>query len=248
MVLDLLLAPLARELIYPRRGTRVAIDDSMHELDVGGTVLRGWVVNPGRARALVYFGGNGERLDLSREAVAHHFPDHTTYLMAYRGYGASDGEPSQRSLSSDAVALVDHVNERHRGADVDVLGRSLGSGVAVHVATQRTVDHVVLVTPFDSLRATASDLFPGLPIARLIEDHWDSAAVAADVEAPVLVLRAARDEIVRPQRTDELIRALSDPVVVSFADADHNTISDDPNYWTSISTFLDGAGPVDPQT
>ena len=112
---DALLAPLARELIYPRRGTRVAIDDSMHELDVGGTLLRGWVVNPGRDRALVYFGGNGERLELSREAVAHHFPDHTTYLMAYRGYGASEGQPSQGALSADAVALVDHVNERHGG-------------------------------------------------------------------------------------------------------------------------------------
>lgn len=242
---DVLLAPLARELIYPRRGTRVAIDESMHELDVDGTVLRGWVVNPGRDRVLIYFGGNGERLDLSREAVAHHFPDHTTYLMAYRGYGASEGQPSQGALSADAVALVDHVNERHGGAQVDVLGRSLGSGVAVHVATRRTIDHVVLVTPFDSLRATAADLFPGLPVARLIEDHWDSAAVASDVRAPVLVLRAARDEIVRPERTDMLIRALSNPVVVSFPEADHNTISDDPGYWTSVSTFLDDTGPAD---
>ena len=238
---DVLLAPLARELIYPRRSTRVAIDDSMHELDVGGTVLRGWLVNPGRSRVLVYFGGNGERLDLWREVVAHHFPDHTTYLMAYRGYGASDGQPSQRALSADAVALVDHVNERHEGARVDLVGRSLGSGVAVHVATRRTVDHVVLVTPFDSLAATAADLFPGLPIARLIEDQWNSEAVASDLGAPVLVVRAGRDEIVRPERTDMLIGALSDPVVVSFPDADHNNISDDPGYWTSISAFLDGA-------
>lgn len=238
---DVLLAPLARELIYPRRSTRVAIDDSMHELDVGGAVLRGWLVNPGRSRVLVYFGGNGERLDLWREVVAHHFPDHTTYLMAYRGYGASDGQPSQRALSADAVALVDHVNERHAGARVDLVGRSLGSGVAVHVATRRTVDHVVLVTPFDSLAATAADLFPGLPIARLIEDQWNSGAVASDLGAPVLVVRAGRDEIVRPERTDMLIGALSDPVVVSFPDADHNNISDDPGYWTSISAFLDGA-------
>ena len=241
--MDVLLAPIVRELIYPRRGTRLPVDDAMHELDVGGTVLRGWVVNPGRDRVLVYFGGNGERLDPWRDVVAHHFPDHTTYLMAYRGYGASDGEPSQQTLSADAVALVDHVTERHSRAPVDVLGRSLGSGVATYVATQRTVDHVVLVTPFDSLAATASDLFPGLPVGRLIEDHWDSAAIAADVSAPVLVVRAGRDEIVRPLRTDALVEALRDPVVVSFPDADHNTISDDPGYWTSIAAFLDDAVP-----
>lgn len=242
---DVLLAPLARELIYPRRSTRVAADDSMHELDVDGTTLRGWVVNPDRDRVLLYFGGNGERLDLWREVVAHHFPDHTTYLMAYRGYGASEGQPSQRALSEDALALVDHVNERHRGARVDVLGRSLGSAVAVQVATQRSVDHVVLVTPFDSLTATAADLFPGLPVSRLIEDHWNSAAIAADVRAPVLVLRGARDEVVRPERTGALVEALSDPVVVSFPEADHNNISDEPGYWTSITTFLDGGDPTE---
>lgn len=240
VVFDALLAPLARELIYPRRGTQVAADESMHELDVDGAVLRGWVVNPDRDRVLLYFGGNGERLDLWREVVAQRFPHHTTYLMAYRGYGASDGHPSQRALSADALALVDHVVERHPGARVDVLGRSLGSGVAVHVATRRPIDHVVLVTPFDSLAATASDLFPGLPVARLIEDHWDSAAIAADVRAPVLVVSGGRDVIVRPPRTEALVGALTDPTVVSFPDADHNDISDDPGYWPSIVRFLDG--------
>jgi pimeloyl-ACP methyl ester carboxylesterase len=245
VVLDLLLAPLARELIYPRRGTRVPVDDEMHELDVGEAVLRGWVVNPGRARVLLYFGGNGEALHPWREVMARQFPDHTTYLMAYRGYGASDGQPSQHALSADAVALIDHATERHGGTRVDVIGRSLGSGVAVHVATQRTVEHLVLVTPFDSLAATASDLFPGLPVSRLIEDHWDSAAAATDVRAPTLVVRAGRDEIVRPERTDLLVGALSQPAVASFPDADHNDISDDPGYWPAIATFLNGAKPDD---
>jgi uncharacterized protein len=244
-VLDVLLSAAVQEMVYPRRSTRVPADASMYELGVGTTTLRGWVVNPGRARVLVYFGGNGERLDLWQEVVAESFPEHTTYLIAYRGYGASDGRPSQRALSADALALVDHVTERHPGGRVDVLGRSLGSAVAVHVATQRSVDHVVLVTPFDSLSATAADLFPGLPAARLIKDRWDSAAIAAQVRAPVLVVRGARDGVVRPRRTDALVAALPEPTVVSFPDAGHNDISDEPTYWTAISTFLDGDVPGD---
>ena len=163
--------------------------------------------------------------------MARQFPDHTTYLMAYRGYGASDGQPSQRDLSADAVALVDHVTERHSGARIDVIGRSLGSGVAVHVATQRTVEHLVLVTPFDSLAATASDLFPGLPVARLIEDHWDSAAVAAHVRAPTLVVRAGRDAIVRPERTD---------VLIGRCRARRSSRSPTPTTTTSRTTFATG--------
>ena len=129
---------------------------------------------------------------------------------------------------------------------MDVLGRSLGSAVAVHVATRRPLAHVVLVTPFDSLVATAADLFPGLPTALLVTDRWDSAAIAAGVRAPVLVLRADRDGVVRPARTAALVDALPEPAVVAFPDAGHDNISEDPGYWTSIALFLDDdalAGP-----
>lgn len=236
---DAIVAPLVRELIYPRGSTRVEAAATTYALDVGGVELRGWVVNPGRAHALVYFGGNGERLDSWLEVLPERFRDHTSYLIAYRGYGASEGRPSQDALSVDALALVDHVIERHPGGRVDVLGRSLGSAVAVHVAARRAVGHLVLVTPFDSLVATAADLFPGLPVAALIKDRWDSAAIAADVKAPVLVLRADQDVVVRPARTEALVAALTDPAVVAFPDAEHNTISDDPTYWTRIAEFLD---------
>ncbi|WP_411285121.1 alpha/beta hydrolase [Lapillicoccus sp.] len=238
-MLDLIAAPLVRELVYLRRGTRVEADATTYSLDVDGTVLRGWVVNPDRGRALVYFGGNGERLDVWQDVFAYRFPKHTTYLIAYRGYGASDGLPGQHALSDDSLALIDHVAARHPDAHVDVVGRSLGTAVAVHVATRRDLAHLVLVTPFDSLVATAGDLFPGLPVSALIQDHWDSAAISSDVRAPVLVLRAGRDLVVRPPRTDALVAALPDPVVVSFAEADHATISDADAYWTSISQFLD---------
>ncbi len=233
------MAPVVRELIYPRHGTRVAAEDATYSLDVGEATLRGWVVNPGQARALVYFGGNGERLEGWQDVLAARFPAHTSYLLAYRGYGASEGRPSQGALSSDAEALVDHVIERHPGGRVDVLGRSLGSAVAVHVATRRSVEHLVLITPFDSLVATAEDLVPGLPAALLIKDRWDSAAIASGVAAPVLVLRGARDGVVRPARTEALVGVLPDPHVVAFPDADHNDISDEPAYWSSIARFLD---------
>ena len=103
MVFDLLLAPLARELIYPRRGTRVPVDDAMHELDVGEAMLRGWVVNPGRARVLLYFGGNGENVTYNLPSFSDAFPEHALYLMNYRGYGGSSGDPSEAGISQDLI-------------------------------------------------------------------------------------------------------------------------------------------------
>lgn len=238
-MLATVLAPISRQLVYPRAGTRIPVEDTTYDVTVRGAQLRGWVLNPGQARALVYFGGNGEGLGWLRPELARRFPDHTSYLVAYRGYGASSGRPTQRSLSADALALVDHAAQRHPGAPVDVLGRSLGSGVAMQVAARRPIERLVLVTPFDSLAATAGDLFPRLPVRHLVKDRWDSARVAPDVTADVLVLRAGRDQVVRPARTDALLRALRpDTHVVGFPDADHSNLSEDPAYWRAIEGFL----------
>jgi pimeloyl-ACP methyl ester carboxylesterase len=234
------LAPLTRRLVYASRGTRLPAEGSTLRLRVGRVELHGWEVNPGRERALVYYGGNSEGVEWLRPVLAEHFPDHTSYLLAYRGYGASGGRPSQRALTADATALHDHVAARHPQAAVDVLGRSLGSGVATQVAVRRPVGRLVLVTPFDSLAATAADLFPRLPAVRhLVHDRWDSAAVAHRLQAPVLVVRAGRDELVRPARTDRLLEVLpAGTRVVDLPDADHGDLVEDPAYWSAIREFL----------
>lgn len=237
--LALALAPVTRSLMYPSRETRLPPDGTDLRLRSDGVELRGWTVNPGRARALVYFGGNGEGVEWLRPELEDRLPEHTSYLLPYRGYGASEGRPSERALVSDALALVDHVARRHPDAPVDVIGRSLGSGVAVQVAARRLVERLVLVTPFDSMVATAADLFPRLPVRWLVHDRWDSAAVAHRLRARVLVVRAGRDEVVRPARTDALLRVLpADTRVLDLPHADHDNLVDDPSFWPSIVEFL----------
>jgi hypothetical protein len=120
-----------------------------------------------------------------------------------------------------------------------VVGRSLGSGVAMQVAVRRPVRRLVLVTPFDSLVATAADLFPWLPVRHLLRDRWDSAAVADRLASPVLVVRAGRDATVRPARTDRLMEVLAaDTAVLDLPDAEHATLHEDPAYWPVIEEFL----------
>jgi len=233
-----LLSPVARRLVYPGAPTRLAAERTDLELRVGGVCLRGWEVNPGQDRALVYYGGNGEGLDWLVPELGRRFPDHTSYLVAYRGYGASDGTPSERVLTTDALAVHDHAAARHHGP-VDVVGRSLGSGVAMQVAVRRSVERLVLVTPFDSLVATAADLFPRLPVRLLLRDRWDSAAVAHRLRARVLVVRAGRDAVVWPARTDRLVEVLpTDTAVLDLPDAEHASLHEDPAYWPAIEEFL----------
>jgi pimeloyl-ACP methyl ester carboxylesterase len=233
-----LLAPVSRRLVYPGGATRLPVEQTDLALRVEGVTLRGWEVNPGHERALIHYGGNGEGLDWLVPEHAQRFPDHTSYLVAYRGYGASEGTPSERVLTQDALAVFDHAAARHPGG-VDVVGRSLGSGVAMQVAVRRPLERLVLVTPFDSLLATAADLYPWLPVGHLLQDRWDSWSVAHRLRSRVLVVRAGRDAVVRPPRTDRLLEVLpADTDVLDLATAEHGSLHEDPAYWPAIERFL----------
>lgn len=207
------------------------------ELVNEGIRLRGWVMNPGREKALLYFGGNGERIEDSRDELARWFSDRTIYLLPYRSYAASGGEPSEHALVSDAVALFDHVARDH--ASIAVIGRSLGSGVAVQLAARRPVQRLVLVTPFDSLVRVAEGYFAWLPVNALMRDRYESWQYVNDIRCPVLVIRAEADVIVPPERTMALLKAFKQPPTVQVvADAGHNDVQDHADYRVSLERFL----------
>ncbi len=235
-----------RSLIYFPQGTRAEAAATDVALPRPDAVLRGWVVNPGQARALVYFGGNGERIEGNRDALRAALPATTAYLFAYRGYGASDGQPEESLILADALAVFDHATANHGSTHVDVAGRSLGTGVASYVASQRDVPRLVLITPFDSLAKVAQSHYPAFPVHWLLRDRYDSLRYLPRHRGQLLVLRAGRDEVIPAHHTRALLQAFGHPArVVDFPDAGHNSISDDPRYWTSLGGFLqaeDGPG------
>jgi hypothetical protein len=193
------------------------------ELQVGGTrVLVAHRPHPG-PKALIYFGGNAEDVSLTRAELATLLPDTALYLLHYRGYGGSEGRPSETALRADAQALYAHVASRH--SEVSVVGRSLGSGPAVHLAATRPVGRLVLLVPFDSLLAVARDAMPWLPVDLLLRDRWDAAAEAPLVAAPTTIVAAAFDEVVPLARARALHRAFRPGVaeLVVVSDLDHNT-------------------------
>ena len=240
LTLCVLLYVQQRRLIYYPQFTRADAGHTDFSLTRPDAVLRGWVVNPGRADALVYFGGNAESVDANRDAFAHALPSHTVYLVAYRGYGASDGTPTEPALLADALALHDEVAKRHADGRVAVAGRSLGSGVATHVAAEREVPALILVTPFDSLAAVAQAHYPMFPVRLLLHDRYDSAARLPRHRGALLVLRAGRDTVVPPRNTDRLLAAFKGPAtVLDFPRAGHDDLSLDPAYWPAIQAFLE---------
>lgn len=207
-------------------------------VDNHGTRLQGWVLNPGKRRAVLYFGGNSELVTHRRGFFEDVFRDYSVYLINYRGYGNSEGSPSEAGMFSDALAIYDQLITRHDS--IIAYGRSLGSGVAVYLAARRPLEKLILLTPYDSVEAIAQKLYPMFPVRYLIKDRFDSAAIAPDIEIPVMITSAEFDREVKLSHTLALkMRFIRAPLkYLMIAGAAHNNIVDFPDYRDALREFV----------
>jgi pimeloyl-ACP methyl ester carboxylesterase len=209
-------------------------------LEHDGERLKVWHVAGTGQRALIYFGGNAEDVSHNLGQLKRLLPSYHLYLHNYRGYGGSSGTPGEQELLADSMALYELVREHHD--EVVVIGRSLGTGVALYLASKKPVLGLVLVTPYASMVEVAAHHYPYLPVRRLMKDRFESAARSAQVAAPVLCLIAEFDEVIPRRMSDALVQAfpsgqLREVVIEKSA---HNTISEFEDYERELLKFING--------
>ena len=208
-----------------------------------GVTLRGWLVkshHPLPAPLVIYFGGNAEEVSWLA-SVADQFGGWSLLLMNYRGYGGSEGKPGERELFGDALAIHDYAVKRPdvMPERVIAMGRSLGSGVAVHLAAHRPLRGVILVTPYDSITEIAKRHYPYLPVSLLIRHPFDSISQAAKINMPLLCLAASNDQVIPVRHARRLYDAWQGQKVWrEIPLAGHDSISGAPDYWEAIGAFL----------
>jgi len=219
-----------RSLIYFPPSRALSGDAATLTLPVDGAELLITTRPYSGPQALIYFGGNAEDVSYNLPDFSAAFPNHAIYLLHYRGYGGSSGKPSEAALFADALALFDKLRSEH--PNIVVIGRSLGSGVAVYLASQRPVTRLVLVTPYDSLQDLATQQFPYLPVCWLLLDKFESWKYASKVIAPTLLIAAENDEVIPRTSTDALYKRFHSEAVTLqvVAGTSHNTISESPEY------------------
>lgn len=158
----------------------------------------------GSNHLIIGFGGNAwNGQDVATE-LSRLFPAADVVAFHYRGYRPSTGEPSAGALIGDAPLVYDAAVKKISGKRVVAVGFSIGSAVAANLVGNRTVDGLILVTPFDSLKAVATDLYPWLPVGLFFQHEMDAATALNDSSVPVAIIAGDRDEIVLPARTDAL--------------------------------------------
>jgi len=210
-----------------------------------GTRLHAWRVRTDPGSPLVlYFGGNAEEvswmLDVIGDPRAGATPGVSWLLLDYRGYGASEGVPSEAALVADARLLFDHARAMDDGGtrQIFAFGRSLGSGVAVALAASRPLDGVVLVTPFDSAVAVARRYYPYLPVDWMMKHRFESDRHAPQLRIPLLCVIAERDDVIPPVHGERLFEAWGGPKrKLLLRGATHND-GDGPVLWEEVRRFL----------
>lgn len=233
--LCVLLFFLQRSLIYFPHQRASGASETTAKLQVPGAELR-LSVRPWQGpKALLYFGGNAEDVSASLPELSSAFPDYALYLLHYRGYGGSSGKPSERALYSDALALFDKVRADH--SEIVVVGRSLGSGIAVRLASTRPVSRLVLVTPFDSLLDLAAQQFPYFPVRWLLLDKFESSRFAPEVRVPTVIVVAEHDEFIPRWSSERLYSRFAKGVATYqvIPGVSHNTISESSAYLKALS-------------
>jgi pimeloyl-ACP methyl ester carboxylesterase len=158
-----------------------------------------------KGRSLILgFGGNAWNAQDVAEYLHEVFPDHDVVTFHYRGYSPSTGSPSADALIADAPLVYDLAVRRVKSRRTVAVGFSIGSGVAAQLAATRKLDGLILVTPFDSLKAVAQAMYPWLPIGPFFNHDFDAAGALQRSKVPVAIIAAQRDEIVPAERTDAL--------------------------------------------
>ena len=218
-----------------------------------GVTLHGWFLPGSTDATLVLLHGNAGNISgrLRRLADLHRSLDINVFIFDYRGYGISEGRPSEKGTYLDAEAALDYLGSR---GDVNqdrivLFGHSLGTAIAVETAVRREVHAVLLEAPFTSIGAMAAHGYPFVPgIGRILRTKYDSLSKIRDIGAPLLVLHGDRDDTIPIRMGREIYDAAAEPkrfLPVAGADHDDADVVGGNAYYEAIAAFLrDAAGPA----
>jgi len=203
----------------------------------------------GADRALLFLHGNAgnasHRLPNAAEIVRLGC---SVLVLDYRGYGLSEGSPTEAGLYADARAGFRYLQEQ-RGFPEDriiVFGRSLGGAVAVDLAQERRLAGVILESTFPSIGDVVSNGPGGAWLGSLAGRRFDSAAKIARIRAPLLYFHGDRDEVIRYELGQRLFDAAPEPkAFVTIHGAGHNDLTQVGGrpYFDRIREFLDEVAP-----
>lgn len=194
-----------------------------------------------RKGVILYLHGNTANL----ERWGTYAPDFTqraydVLMIDYRGYGKSDGKPSEKHLYADAKAAYQWLSARFPPEEIVLHGRSLGTGVATHLATQVPARRLLLETPYNNIRAVVQARAVVFWLAFPFQQAFSSDQRISKITCPIDIIHGTKDKIV-PYRCAQKLVPLLHPTKDRFhtiKGAGHKNLDSFPEYFQLLDEIL----------
>ena len=188
---------------------------------------------------VLYFHGNAQNImDMQRAAKPFVDRGYDFLAMDYRTYGKSTGELSEENLFNDATLFLDWLRE-FGWSDENIIyyGRSLGTGIAIELASRSKPRGILLYSPYYSMHTLVNDIYPFLPVDLILKYPLESGTYMTSVTSPVLIIHGDKDNLIPFHHAEQLAGVRGELVVIKGGG--HNGLTRRPQFWESIDKFLD---------
>ncbi len=190
-----------RDFLYHPFGKILIIPEDFQEINLktaDNTDIYAWFSPPQKGqKTILYFHGNAGNLMGRSDRFVKFATQYGVLAISYRGYSKSRGESSQEGFFQDADSAFEFLKSKNiLSKDIVLFGESIGTAVAVNLASKHDFGALILEAPFSSILSVAKKNYWFLPISLILKDRFESDKLAPKITAPVLVMHATKDYIV----------------------------------------------------
>ena len=160
-------------------------------------------------------------------------------IVAYRGFSGNEGKPSEEGIYKDSEAAKKWLNEN--GVDdknIILYGESLGTAVAVDLASKNNFAGIILESPFTSMTKLAKKYYPYLPVKILLKDKYDSENKLHKINIPILIMHGYKDTIVPFEMGKRIYEISLQPKYKYFNEIDDHMMDYNSQLIQSINRFI----------
>ena len=204
--------------------------------------LKSWIINKDlkNFKTLVFFHGNAG--DLSNRIYKLNELDKldiNILLISWRGFSGNEGYPTEKNLYEDAEAAIKWLNKKKvSNSQIILYGESLGTGVAVEIASKNNFNSIILESPFTSIENSAKIYYPYLPVSFLLKDRYDSISKIKKINSPILIMHGRKDDIVPFFMGKKLFEKANSPKDSYFTDIDDHMMEFNSQLLNKIKDFI----------
>lgn len=192
-----------------------------------GIKISAWYIHAENPKAtLLFFHGNGGNISYRIEFIEMFYSlNISTFIIDYRGYGKSEGSPTEEGTYLDSEAAWDYlVNEKNTDpSSIVIYGKSLGGPIAARLAEKHNPAALILDSTFTSTKDIAVKLYPFLPVKKFFKFEYDTVRYLKGVDCPILIIHSIDDSYIPFSHAEKLFDTVDGEKELVETKGDHNT-------------------------